>query len=348
MRVHHFTATLSPRDAVGHHTLAVDDLLREMGHDTTLFAQRIHPDLASRARDFRDRIAEEPADAVLYQASTGSPVADHLLGRPEPLVLGYHNLTPAEAFDPWEPHIGAELDAGRRQLARLARRAVAAVADSHFNADELVDFGLDDVRVAPVLFEPPQLPDRSTAPGGAPTLLFVGRLAPNKRQQDLIAAVAELRRTRPDARLRLVGASSSARYEDALRVFADRIAPGAVEFAGSVPYEDLVASYGSADVFVCLSEHEGFCVPVIEAMGAGLPVVARAAAVLPETVDDAGLLLTDPGPAEVSAAIDAVLDDPELRASMAERGRIRAAHFAPDRAKEIMRRELGSILESLA
>ena len=145
MRVHHFTATLSPRDAVGHHTLAVDDLLREMGHDTTLFAQSIHPDLASRARDFRDRLAEEPADAVLYQASTGSPVADHLLGRPEPLVLAYHNLTPAEAFDPWEPHIGAELDAGRRQLARLARRAVAAVADSHFNANELFDFGLDDV-----------------------------------------------------------------------------------------------------------------------------------------------------------------------------------------------------------
>ncbi|MEO0492692.1 MAG: glycosyltransferase family 4 protein [Actinomycetota bacterium] len=346
MRVHHFTATLSPRDAVGYHTLAVDDLLRDMGHDTTLYAQSIHPDLASRARDYRDHAGDPAADVLLYQASTGSPVADHLLGRPEPLVLDYHNLTPAEAFDPWEPHIGAELDAGRRQLARLARRAVAAVADSQFNADELIALGLDDVRVAPVLFDPPDPPDR--AAGGPPTLLFVGRLAPNKRQQDLIAALAELRRHRPEARLTLIGAPSSARYEDALRAFAESVAPGAVEFAGSVPYADLVASYGTADVFVCLSEHEGFCVPVIEAMGAGLPVVARAAAVLPETVGDAGLLLSDPGPSEVAAAIDQVLDDPHLRAAMAERGRIRAATFAPERAAQIMRRALGSILEALA
>ena len=87
--------------------------------------------------------------------STRRRLAVYLLGRPEPLVLAYHNLTPAEAFDPWEPHIGAELDARRRQLARLARRAVAAVADSRFNANELFDFGLDDVRVAPVLFDRP-------------------------------------------------------------------------------------------------------------------------------------------------------------------------------------------------
>ena len=117
------------------------------------------------------------------------------------------------------------------------------------------------------------------------------------------------------------------RHRPATRTLrADRIAPGAVEFTGSVPYEDLVASYGSADVFVCLSEHEGFCVPVIEAIGAGLPVGPGCCGAA-ETVGDAGLLLTDPGPAEVAAAIEAVLDDPSA-ASMAERGRIRAAHFA--------------------
>ncbi|MEM8706712.1 MAG: glycosyltransferase family 4 protein [Actinomycetota bacterium] len=348
MRVHHFTATLSPRDAVGFHTLAVDDLLREMGHRTTLYAQSIHPELTDRARHFRDQPDDPVPDVLLYQASTGSPVADHLLGRPEPLVLDYHNLTPAEAFDPWEPHIGAELDAGRRQLVRLARRAVAAVADSRFNADELVALGLDAVRVAPVLFDPPDPPQRIADPDRPPTVLFVGRLAPNKRQQDLIAAVADLRHRQPDARLVLIGASSSARYEEALRAFAAEVAPGGVDFAGSIPYADLVASYGTADVFVCLSDHEGFCVPVIEAMGAGLPVIAKATAVLPETVGDAGLLLTDPGPNDVATAIEQVLDDADLRAAMAEQGRRRAASFAPERTRAIMRAELGDILESLA
>lgn len=348
MRVHHFTATLSPRDAVGYHTLAVDDLLRDMGHDTTLYAQNVHPDLTNRARSYKDHADDPPADVLLYQASTGSPVAAYLLGRPEPLVLDYHNLTPAEAFDPWEPAVGAELDAGRRQLARLARRAVAAVADSQYNADELLALGLDDVRVAPVLFDPPEPPARNRPADQPPTVLFVGRLAPNKRHQDLIAAVAELRHTHADARLVLVGAASSARYEDALRHFADEVAPGAVEFAGSIPYDDLVAWYGKADVFLCLSEHEGFCVPVIEAMGAGLPVVARAAAVLPETVADAGLLLTDPGPADVAAAVAHVLDDADLRAAMAERGRARADHFSPARSAETMRAQLGEILAELS
>ncbi len=247
MRVHHFTATLSPRDAVGHHTLAVDDLLREMGHDTTLFAQSIHPDLAGRARDFRDHLVEEPADVVLYQASTGSPVADHSSGGPNPgcsttttlprrrkrSILGKRTSAPSSmpAVVSWPA---------------FARRAVAAVADSHLNADELVDFGLDDVRGAG--------PVRA-----APASLIAAR-RPAVRRRCCSSAVLPVAgagpsgrcgRTaahRPDARLRLVGASSSARYEDALRVFADLIAPGAVEFAGSVPYEDLVASYGSADV----------------------------------------------------------------------------------------------------
>jgi len=345
-RVHQFTATLSPRDAVSHHTLEVDEILREMGHETELFAQSIHPELRHRARAFRDHEALD-ADVLLYQASIGSPVADYLLSRAEPLVIDYHNLTPAELFDPWEPHVGAELDFGRRQLARLARRARRGLADSRYNADELVAAGLADVAVAPVLFDPPPPgPDRSLVIGDPPTVLFVGRLAPNKCHEDLISAVAVLRETQPSARLVLVGGVSSHRYESALRTLAADVCPGGVVFAGSVSEAELADWYRTADVFLCLSEHEGFCVPVIEAMGAGTPVVARAAAVIPETVGDAAVLLEDTSPVAVAVAIERVLADTTLREWLSARGRARADAFSPVFSRATMRAALADAIEA--
>ncbi len=347
MLIHHFTATLSPRDAVGAHTLALDDLLRDLGHDTELFAASVHPDLRGRAADYRDHEHAPAPDVLLYQASTGSPVADHLLRRAEPLVLNYHNLTPAEHFDPWEPHIGAELDAGRRQLARLARRAGHAVADSRYNADELADLGMERLWVAPVLFEPPPIPSgRVTA--DPPTLLFVGRLAPNKAQQDLIVATALLRDRRPGTRLVLIGTASSHRYETALRELADEVCPGGVEFAGSVDEATLIDWYGRADAFVCLSEHEGFCVPVIEAMAAGVPVIAYDAAAVPETMGGAGIVLDDKRPTSVVTAIERVLDDAELRDRMVAAGQARALEFGPDEARRRHREAFAEILGALA
>ncbi|MDG1878646.1 MAG: glycosyltransferase [Acidimicrobiales bacterium] len=345
VRVHQFTASLSTRDAVSHHTLEVDTLLRQLGYETEIFAQHVHPDLRSRGRDYRDHDGLD-ADVLLYQASTGSPVADYLLGRNEPLVIDYHNLTPAALFEPWEPHISAELDFGRRQLARLARRASQGLADSRFNADELEAAGLDDVVVAPVLFEPPPLrPFTSAHVGEPPTLLFVGRLSPNKCQEDLISATAALRSWIPDVRLKLIGGTSSHRYEAALRDHAVRVCPGGVEFAGSVSETDLADAYAAADVFVCLSEHEGFCVPVIESMAAGTPVVAYAATVLPETIGDAGILLDDKSPTNVAVALERVLTDCELRAWLVEQGQARATTFSPESSRIRMRKALSAAID---
>lgn len=346
VRVHQFTASLSTRDAVSHHTLEVDTILRELGYETDIFAQHVHPDLRSRGRDYRDHDDLE-ADVLLYQASTGSPVGDYLLGRSEPLIIDYHNLTPAEMFDPWEPHIGAELDFGRRQLVRLARRAARGLADSRFNADELEAAGLDDVVVAPVLFDPPPLRSVTSADvGDPPTILFVGRLSPNKCQHDLIAAIAALRERIGDAQLVLIGTASSHRYETALREHAEQVCPDGVVFAGSVSEHDLTEAYADADVFLCLSEHEGFCVPVIEAMAAGTPVVAYAAAVLPETLGTAGVLLDDKSPTKVAVALERVLTDRELRMWLAEQGRARAATFSPESNRATMRVALTEAIEA--
>jgi glycosyltransferase involved in cell wall biosynthesis len=161
---------------------------------------------------------------------------------------------------------------------------------------------------------------------GGSRWLFVGRLAPNKCAHDVIGAFACYRQLfDPRARLALVGIPTSSHYLAALvRLVAELELGDAVELAGSVPFEELLAQFAMADVFVCLSEHEGYCVPVVEAMELGLPVVAYAAAAVPETVGDAALLLDDKDPLAVAVAVGDLLADPARLDALRSAGRARA------------------------
>src|SRR5207248_3376126 len=163
-----------------------------------------------------------------------------------------------------------------------------------------------------------------------------GRLAPNKAQHDLIKALAAYRRLYdPRARLHLVGTSSSESYRTALVAYADALdLVDAVEFTGSVSDGELAAHYRAADVFVCVSEHEGFCVPLLEAMHHRLPIVAYAAAAVPETLGDGGLLLNSKDPYTVAAAVQRVVSDADLRAQLVAAGTRRLHDFDLDRSRE--------------
>lgn len=346
--VHQFTAVLAERDAVSAHVVAFRELLIDMGCEPTIYAAHVHPARAALATDFRRQSETDAPDLLVYHASTGTPVGDHVLARSEPLVVTYHNITPATFFDPWEPHVAAELDHGRRQLARVVVRARLGLADSAFNAEELVRLGLDDVVVSPILFDPVANVVEPSAvaverarqrSGGGPTWLFVGRVAPNKAHHDLVASFATS--ADPSAHLVLVGASSSASYEAALRALVDELElADRVHFLGSVPADELAAWYRAADVFVCLSDHEGFCVPLLEAMHHRLPIVAFDAGAVAETLGGAGLVLRDKSPVSVAAAVERILADTDLRDALAAAGAARLAAFDLDRTRAGLRTAL--------
>jgi glycosyltransferase involved in cell wall biosynthesis len=364
--VHQFTAVLAGRDAVGQHTLAVDRLLRDMGAETEIFAAHVHPEVRDRGRDFREHAAGPAPDLMLYQTSTGSPVGDYVMSRPERLVLNYHNMTPAEFFDPWEPAVAAELDHGRRQLARLARRADHAIAVSQYNADELSALGMPptSVSVSPVLFRPlwvsqgsasassaDLVGDSGASSPGQATLLFVGRLAPNKCQQDLVGVLAGVVALGVDARLVLVGGASSSGFVDAVVALAEGLGVSdRLVVTGSVSEAELVGFYESADVFVSMSEHEGFCVPVVEALGFGVPVVAFGAAAVPETLGGAGLVVGGGGAEKsvgvVAEAVVRVLSDPVVREGLVSRGRVRARELGLSASTARMRATLQPLLDA--
>lgn len=337
--VHQVVPVLSEHDATGQHTRQVQRLLRRHGIASEIYAGHVVEGAGGSSRPLKDLAA---ADVVVYQCSVGSDLAAWCLERPEPLVVNYHNMTPAAYFDAWQPDLAAVLRSGRQELVELAGRAELGIADSAFNAGELAGAGYRHTVVAPLLVDLDRFdaePDARVAErlaadrerrGGGPDWLFVGRVVPNKAQHDLIGAFAAwCRVTRAPSRLHLVGGSAPSGYEAALRQLTRALGvEDRVHFVGPVSHPELVAYYQAADVFVCLSEHEGFCVPVLEAMHLGLPVVALAEAAVPETVAGAGVLLDTKRPLDVVAAVERVTTDQALRAELVRRGRRRAADFA--------------------
>jgi glycosyltransferase involved in cell wall biosynthesis len=220
-----------------------------------------------------------------------------------------------------------------------------AIADSEFNERELQAAGYRSTTTVPLLIDLDGFagsPDRALAArladqkadGGA-DLLFVGKVSPHKGQHDLVKALAAYRRLYdPKARLHLVGGAISDEYRQAVERFAEELdLLDAVEIAGSVTHEELIAYYGASDAFVCLSNHEGFCVPLLESMYHRLPIVAYANTAVPETVQGAGLILPNKEPARVAAAIDRVIRDEQLRSTLAQAAWERVGTFALPRVQ---------------
>jgi len=345
VRVDQVIPSLAVRDAIGVHTLALSDALRAAGVMSDIFYGDCAPELLKRARPVGSLGRATKDRWLLYQSSIGSPIFDAFAARTEPKLVNYHNITPAELLQSWEPSVGYEVGLGREQLGRLAPGCRLAIADSSFNEGELIDAGFTTTAVAPLLIDMTVHAEvdtgrlrrlRAAKADGGPDFLFVGKVSPHKAPHDLVKMLAVYRRLyHPHARLHLVGSPLGRRYGPALEAFiADLGLTEAVSVVGSIQPEDLEAYYRAADVFVCASDHEGFCVPIVEAMAHDLPVVAYGVAAVPETVQDAGLLLNSKEPLGFAAAVHRVMEDEQLRRqfSRAATRRVEAFSLARSRA----------------
>ncbi len=339
MRVDQVIPSLASRDAIGVHTRHLRDGLRAAGVDSDIYYGNCTPDVAGEGRPVVDLGRPGRDRWLLYQASIGSPVFDVLTARDEPKLVNYHNITPAELLVDWEPQVGYEVSLGRTQLERLAPASRLAVADSAYNERELRDLGYRDTAVVGLLIdmtnsgEPPDpaLLARLAGQraGGGADLLYIGKISPHKAPHDLVKMLAVYRRLYdPQARLHLVGSPLGDHYGPALAGFVDHLGlAGAVTVTGSVTPGQLEAYFAVADAYVSASDHEGFCVPLVEAMGHGVPVVAYGVTAVPETVGDAGLLLPDKSPLPFAAAVHRAVTDAALRRRLVTAGTRRAASF---------------------
>jgi glycosyltransferase involved in cell wall biosynthesis len=313
--IHQLTPTFHDHDALGQHTKELHCLIKELGCRSYIWSSESRRSKPARnAKRFRAKNSD--ARIIIYQAVTGSPLVEEILKSEAKLVVNYHNITPSRYFDQWSPDLASDLRRGRRQLVELSDRADLAITDSEYNAAELRSLGFSNVEVIPVLFRLQERGEQKIRVAPLPSgsqWLFIGRIVPNKAQHDLITAFAAYRELYDsEARLVLIGAGLTS-YKKAVEELISKLdLRRSIKIIDSVTEEEKRQYFSSSDVYVSLSEHEGFGIPLIEAMHYGLPVVAYDAAAVRETLNGEGLLLDFKTPVEVAEVVNEIFQDPNV------------------------------------
>jgi glycosyltransferase involved in cell wall biosynthesis len=320
-------ATLGYGDAIGHEALGIQRVLRGAGYESDIFVETADPRLEDLTIDYRELVgAVAPSDLLIHHFSIGSRASRTAYALPGRMALVYHNITPPDYF------IGIHKDLvklcfhGRRELTAYIDRSELALGDSEYNRRELEALGFRATGVLPVVPDFSHLdgvPDRVLAADfddAWTNILFVGRVIPNKKFEDVIRAFHAYRtRHNPRARLLLVGSYSGfERYLAMLQTLVVRLGTPDVHFLGHVSNEELTALYDVADLFLCASEHEGFCVPIVEAFYKRIPVLAYAATAVPATMDGGGVLYRTKDALDIARLMEAVLDDARLEDAVIE------------------------------
>jgi len=320
--IHQLVAGFARGDAISHEALAIRAVCRELGFDSDIFAppERTAPDAAGECRPLGD-YRQTPTGIVINHYSITSPATETYLSSPARKVLIYHNITPPEFFTPYDTSLALQLTQARQGLRDTAARADAVWADSAFNAAEVQALGIPNVKVFPLLFEPGALdipPDPAVLAKFAQpmkNILFVGRIAPNKCLEELITAFAWFHKNiEPQSRLLIVGSDRSApAYYAMLKMYAAELELNTVFFERFASPAGLTAYYRVADCFATTSRHEGYCLPLVEAMYKGVPVIARRTGGTPEAMGDGGILVDDFRPEELAELFGRVCQDAAFR-----------------------------------
>jgi len=321
-RVDQLVAGFAEGDAISRDARRLRGLLQRSGRESDIFvpADRVGETVRGDClplEEYRGR----KGDVVLYHYSTSSPATRVFLGSQARRVVRYHNITPAEFFDGYDDDLAAELREAREGLRTVLGGAELVWAVSAFNAEELKRLGTANVAVVPLFFAPEDAcsePDPKTMAkygGGLRNILFVGRIAPNKCVEELILAFAWYHTCiNPASRLILAGSERSCpRYYAMLRMLAARLGLANVCFEGFVNEAQLSACYRSAHLFACTSRHEGYCLPLLEAMANGVPVLTRAIGGMPEALGGSAAMFDEMEPREMAALFQRLLTDSALR-----------------------------------
>jgi len=335
--IHQFVHTLSYGDAISGEVLSLQSCLRDMGLESEVYAINVHPRLKGKARDYRDFLDDFSGEIVLHY-SLGSPLNGRYLAQEKASkTLIYHNLTPPHWFEGINPRIVSDIEEGVKELPQLLASSQRVLADSSFNAGEIKQLGFD----AEVL-QLPVDPDRWNTKANAGIsallksdpgihLLHVGRLAPNKCIEDIIRVFYFLHHhINSNSKLWLVGIDIDTElYSFALKRLAFELrVDHAVNFAGCMADSELRALYEGSTAYLCMSEHEGFCLPVIEAMHFGLPVVAYSSSAVPDTVGEGGILLKDKKHPEIAELINVIYEKEDFRGQLCQAGRSRVKELS--------------------
>ncbi len=347
--IHQMLPSYSHGDAIGNCVKEMQILLRQWGYGSEVFCNHVLGDM--ECRNYHDYVYEDPDSWVIYHYSTGSPVNMFALEKAKNIIIMYHNVTPAHFFEGYDSRAERDCRAGREFLKNFSGRVRHAMAVSPYNAEELESLDIGPIDIVPCITDPAKL-----KPTGAvvtklfdddkKNILFVGRISPNKSYEEMLKVFYFYRKyVETKSRLIFVGGykPDGLYYSHLVSIVKELKIPD-VRFAGFVPDEQMGDYYSNASAFLCMSRHEGFCIPLLEAMHFQVPIVARAGTAITHTMGDSGLLFNgDTGPHEVAELLGAVTSDKALRTSMIESQSRQLTRFT----KENMAKQFKQVIDSL-
>ena len=354
MKVVQLLPTLVLGDAVSNNCRAIDKILKEAGYETAIYAENIDQRLPQGVVSHISAMPHlQDTDILLYHFSTGTPLNSRLAGFGGRLVIQYHNITPPEFFTPYDKGSEALCRRGLEEMRALAKLPALCLADSEFNGQNLREAGyVCPIHTVPILvpFEDyDQAPDEHVVAkyrDDYVNFLFVGRIAPNKKQEDVIKAFAWYQKhINERCRLFIVGNDGMTSYVNRLKQFVRAVEAKNVIFPGHIRFNEILAYYRVADVFLCMSEHEGFCVPLLEAMHFDVPIVARNTTAIPYTLGGSGVLLESNVPMEAALAVDRLMTDENFRNQVVASQRARLADFSYQKVKARLLQELHPVMK---
>lgn len=345
MEIHQFATSLTYGDAISDEMLEIQKALRKKGYRSEIFTRFTEPRVAKYARDFKEyKRYSSAANVVIFHFSIGSPVSKMFFRIPDKRIMIYHNITPHEFFLDTHRILSRECYKGRLEIKLFVEKVDLALGDSDFNRRELEELGYAPTGVLPLLIDFSKFdgnPDpvfQQIYDNGKFTILFVGRVIPNKKFEDVIKTFAIYKKHfNPDSQLLLVGDyRGMERYLAALKALLAELELSDVHFPGRVDFAELLACFRSADVYLSMSEHEGFGVPLIEAFYLGLPVVAYAAGAVEETMNGGGILLRKKDFARTAILLDKLHRDDSFRNDVIASQKKALEKFSEDNVSRIL------------
>lgn len=354
MRIDQFVPGMSVGDAVSNHALEIQKMIQEQGTESLIYSvfRHVSPHMKPACLDYRQfNGSDRPENILIYHFSIGSPLTPLFCRFPGKKVMVYHNITPACFFQGVNEEKAKVVEEGRKQLKELALVPDLALGVSEYNRRELVEAGFKTTGVLPLVIDrakletPPHVKLLNRYRDGKINFLFVGRVAPNKRFEDLIRVFYYYQKTvNPNSRLILVGPyTGMEKYYAYLKALVMELDLKEVVFTGHVSDADLKTYFRLADLFLCMSEHEGFCIPLMEAMHYNLPVIAYDSSAIGETLAGTGVLVREKNFLEIAELAGKILSDSPLRHSLVEKQKSRLADFSREKIGAVLKNYLESL-----
>ena len=346
IEIHQIHPSVSYGDAIGNEMIVIRDILRGLGYRSDIYAQFIDPKMKDILPYEKYKNSSDPNNILIihYSIGYGDKLLDFVKSLPDKKLMIYHNITPPEFFHGINPEYERLTKAGRIELASIRGIIDLALGDSEYNRKELNSLGYRNTGVLPIVidFEKYNTPADDIIvkkyDDDYTNILFVGRVSPNKKFEDVIKSFYYYKKyINQKSRLFMVGSSTGMdKYSNYLKLLVDKLGINDVYFIGHIKFEELMAYYKLADAFLCMSEHEGFCVPLIECMYFKIPIIAYNSSAIPYTLGDSGILVDDKDHKEIAELINLVVEDKTIRDSLINNQSIRLESFNKEHTKSIL------------